>query len=152
MNQEVYQRILLRTRDNLLAMAHELMETADELQATVDHSNQHLFFYYHSDRSDGYSDTESSELESSESSDLEIEDILLAENDNYAMGPEFEDSGSGETMSDITFHPDDIIIMEMSTDDDDDDDDSDDADDESELSSIDETVVSSTSLSDFSDF
>lgn len=146
MNQEIYQRILLRTRDDLLAMAHQLMERADELQATAYHNDQQLCFYYHSDRSDGYSDTESSE-----SSYLEIDDILVAESENYAMDPVFEDSGSGETMSDITFHSDDIIIMEMSTDDDDDDD-SDDADDESELSSIDETVVSSTSLSDFSDF
>lgn len=140
MNQEVYQRILLRTRDDLLAMAHELMERADQLQATAYHNDRDLCLHYHSDRSDGYSDTESL--------DSEIEDILVADSDNYTMGPEFEDSGSGETMSDISFNDDDIIIMEMSTDDDD----SDDADDESELSSIDETVVSSTSLSDFSDF
>lgn len=153
MNQQAMRQILVRTRDELLAMSYQLRDRAQEIQFQIDHHHvaaepRNGFYYYHSDGSDGYSDTESDQ---SDVTTFEPTFDDIDTDDGYPTGPEFEDSGSGETMSDRMSED---TMYETSSDDDiDDDDDRTDYDDyDSELNQLDVTVMSSTSLSDFSDF
>lgn len=122
------------------------MQQADEIQIRMQMHDverqlaQTIGNYYHSDGSDGYWDTES------DLSELTISSVSVTDDDTESE-PEFEDSGSGETMASDVYSGV-VVDMESSFDESS----FDDIDDESELSSLDVTVFSSTSLSDFSDF
>lgn len=142
---ESHQRFLVRTRDELLAMANELMNRAEEIRAIL----QSNIITYESDDTDG---TRNSYIESDEIDalgDYRTEDEDEDENENISSELTIEDSGSGETMSDLTIADytfNNIISIDIE------DSEMNDSDSDSEFSSLELTTMSLTNYSDSSDF